>query len=184
MDVLYIDSQRFGYDYVKISDNQKVVYQGRCGTIPLKSEDEYIEVEIRNQNYEREKENKDQFKRLLHLLSMIVVGLFHGYETQGLGRPYYFKIKVRRQLFMQLHYDDVFTHYFTSNVDIIQQRIKDKDYILFWIFSYILPLQIITIILIVSALLTLKTVIVAILIGIIAVVSQLHILYRLYEELK
>lgn len=184
MDVLYIDSQRFGYDQVSISDANQKLYEGRCGTIPINSEDEYILVEIKNSFYEKEKTSESTKGRIFRLLSVILVGLFHGYETQGLGRPYFFRIKVKRQLFMQLHYDDVFTHYFTSNVEIIQQKVKDKNYILFWIFSYIIPLQLITIGLAIIAILTLSSTLISLLFAIIAVVSQLIVLFRLYEELK
>lgn len=178
MNLIYVDGYEYGFDLVIIKKENKVIYQGKSGTISLSSDIKNFEIEILNQSYELEKKNKNKLKRVLHLISMIIFGLFHG---KAIGKPYYFKIRASQNTLLQ--YNNV-RHYFTSNTKITQEKIKDQYYILFWFFNYIIPLQIVTIILGVLLELTFKNSIIKLLIWMIIILSQFHIFYRIYDELR
>lgn len=138
MNVLYINSNsKFGYDNVIISDNTQKIYEGRLGTIPIKTEDEYVDIVILNGVYEKLKHQNSLIKSILIVLSVIFAT--GDYFTYGLGGPNVFKIKLEKQTFMELRYDHIYTNSFKSNVMAQVEKVRDKEYFKYWLFSYVIP---------------------------------------------
>lgn len=178
MDILYVNTKKIGYDKVKVEDN-KTLYDGRSGTIPVKSDAEYLHATIYSSVVEKNKNAS-----ILSLINLFFAGLV----GLGLGnviiKPYYFKITLHKQLFMQLQFDPVYAHAFTSNVLMKQEKIKDAMYRKLWLISYILPLQFVVICMGILLYLLSHSTLMIVIFGLLMVISQLNIIYKCFNELK
>lgn len=178
MYILYVDSKKHGYDRVKVKDD-KMIYDGRTGTIPLKTDAEYIHVTMYNSVA-----NESLKYKLLQYFHLF----FSGLVAIGLGieviRPYYFKLTLHKQLFMQLQFDGVYSKLFTSNVLMKQEKIKDAQYRKLWLISYILPLQFIVFCIGGLMYLLVHSMLMLAMFGLLMLIVQVNIIYKCFVELK
>lgn len=181
MNILYVDSEKYGYNEVIVSDSSGEIYRGRAGTIALESDDDYFDVVILNDTYEEIGKVRALFRYPI-LMLMFLLGFENASHT--LGGPNYYKIRIKNQLFMQLQYDRIYTNSFKSNAKIQIEKIKNKTYNKYWIISYIIPTQLIFLLLVLIGITCRNIPVAMILILIIAGYMEYCVLSNIYRELK
>lgn len=129
MHIVYIDTQKYGYDKIIIQENNNIIYQGKCGTIPIQCEGENIEITLLNHAYEY------LLSKDLSLFSYFKLVLKSFFDV-SIREPYYFKIQTKKLPFIQIQYKN---GALTSNVEIHHQKIPHKPYYKLWLITNLLP---------------------------------------------